>query len=279
VLSYRHTFHAGNFADVIKHIVLIEILGHLTRKDTPFDYIDTHAGAGLYDLHSEHATKLREHRSGIGRLAPRDWPELADWFTILAGFNPEGELRYYPGSPLIARCFLRARDRAWLFELHPADFAALQEQTRTDRRIRVMQEDGFTGLMRLLPPVSRRALILIDPSYEIKADFNRVVETVTQAWKKFAGGIYAVWYPVVDRSRVDAMEQAFKASGILNIQRFELAIADDSVTRGLTGAGMFVINPPWPLMQNMAALLPKLVNTLRQDEGAFFKADVVVPET
>lgn len=278
MLSYRHSFHAGNFADVIKHIVLIEILGHLTLKDAPFDYIDTHAGAGLYDLHSEQAAKLGEYRSGIARMTPGEWPLLKELFTLLAGFNPEGELRRYPGSPLIARCFLRARDRAWLFELHPADFAALQEETRNDRRIRVAQEDGFTGLMRLLPPVSRRALVLIDPSYEIKTDFTRVVDTVTRAWKKFAGGIYVVWYPVVDRSRVDAMEQAFRTSGIRDIQQFELAIAADSGARGLTGAGMFVVNPPWPLMQKMRELLPGLVELLAQGNGAFYRADVLVPE-
>lgn len=278
MLSYRHSFHAGNFADVIKHLVIIEILEHLTRKDSPFDYIDTHAGAGLFDLRSEQAAKLQEYRGGAGKLVAGDWPELATWFAILANYNPSGDLGFYPGSPLIARHFLRSKDRAWLFELHPADFALLQNNTSGDRRIRVMQEDGFEGLLRLLPPVSRRALVLIDPSYEIKTDFTRVVETTSRAWKKFSSGIYAIWYPVVERQRIDALESAFKSSGMRNIQRFELGIAADSGARGLSAAGIIVVNPPWLLMQTMSAVLPRLVSVLGQDAHAFFRADTLVEE-
>jgi 23S rRNA (adenine2030-N6)-methyltransferase len=282
MLSYRHSFHAGNFADVIKHIVLVEILQHLCRKDAPFDYIDTHAGAGLFDLGSEHAGKLQEFRNGIARLATPPsselWPELAAYFAVLNQYNSPGELQHYPGSPIIARHFLRARDREWLFELHPADFAILQGNVAGDRRIKVAQEDGFQGLLRLLPPLSRRALVLIDPAYEVKDDFLQVVKTCTRAWQKFATGIYVAWYPVVDRERIDELESRFVNSGIRNIQRFELGLTADTAARGLTAAGVVVVNPPWTLMENMTALLPRLVATLGRDDSAFFRADTLVEE-
>jgi 23S rRNA (adenine2030-N6)-methyltransferase len=282
MLSYRHSFHAGNFADVIKHIVLVEILQHLCRKDAPFDYIDTHAGAGLFDLSSEHAGKLQEFRNGIARLAtppsPELWPELAAYFTVLNHYNSPGELQHYPGSPMIALHFLRARDREWLFELHPADFAILQGNVAGDRRIKVAQEDGFQGLLRLLPPLSRRALVLIDPAYEVKDDFLQVVKTCTRAWQKFPTGIYIVWYPVVDRERIDELESRFVNSGIRNIQRFELGLTADTAARGLTAAGVVVINPPWTLMGKMTTLLPRLLDALRKDEDGFFKADTLVPQ-
>jgi len=278
MLSYRHSFHAGNFADVIKHIVLVEILQHLCRKDSPFDYIDTHAGAGLFDLGSENAVKLQEFRDGIAKLTQPEWPELAAYFAVLSEYNSPGKLQHYPGSPLIARHFLRTRDREWLFELHPADFATLQDNVAGDRRIKVAREDGFQGLLRVLPPLSRRALVLIDPAYEVKDDFLQVVDTCTRAWKKFATGIYLVWYPVVERERINELESRFVSSGMRNIQRFELGLTADTAARGLTAAGLIVINPPWPLMEKMQALLPRLIAALRKDEGGFFKADTLVDE-
>ena len=282
MLSYRHSFHAGNFADVIKHIVLVEILQHLCRKETPFDYIDTHAGAGLFDLDSEHAGKLQEFNDGIAKLTQTEWPELAAYFAVLNSYNspghPPGKLQHYPGSPMIARHFLRAKDRAWLFELHPADFEILQGNVAGDRRVKVACEDGFQGLLRLLPPLSRRALVLIDPAYEVKDDFLQVVKICTRAWKKFATGIYVIWYPVVERARIDELTSGFVNSGIRNIQRFELGITADTAARGLTATGLIVINPPWPLTEKMQALLPRLLEVLRKDEGGFFKADTLVEE-
>ena len=282
MLSYRHSFHAGNFADVIKHIVLVEILQHLCRKETPFDFIDTHAGAGLFDLGSEHAGKLQEFNDGIAKLAQPEWPELAAYFAVLNSYNSPGnspgKLQHYPGSPMIARHFLRARDREWLFELHPADFEILQSNVAGDRRVKVAREDGFHGLLGLLPPLSRRALVLIDPAYEVKDDFLQVVKTCTRAWKKFATGIYVVWYPVVERARIDELASRFVNSGIRNIQRFELGLTADTAARGLTAAGLIVINPPWTLMERMTALLPRLVAALGRDDGAFFKADTLVEE-
>jgi 23S rRNA (adenine2030-N6)-methyltransferase len=201
LLSYRHSFHAGNFADVLKHIVLVEILEHLAAKEKAFEYIDSHAGAGLFDLTHGHAEKLEEFRGGIGRLWDRDWPELRRYFEIIRACNPSGSLNYYPGSPLIAMHFLRPRDRAWLFELHPKDSRRLEKNTQGSHRIRVACQDGHQGLLALLPPASRRGLILIDPSYEIKSEYEQVLETVKKACRKFSSGIYAIWYPVIEREK------------------------------------------------------------------------------
>ncbi len=278
LLSYRHSYHAGNFADVLKHIVVIEILGYLTRKDSPFDYFDSHAGAGLYDLGAEHATRLQEYTEGIGKLNAKDWPELAGYFSILKQYNPGSDLHYYPGSPLIAMQYLRKRDRAWLFEMHPTDHDLLQRNIAADPRVRVMHEDGYPGLLALLPPLSRRGLILLDPSYEIKTDYKQVFETVNLACKKFATATYAVWYPVVERKRIDQLVSKFRNSGIKKIQRYELSVTADSRGRGMSGAGMIVVNPPWPLLEKMSRLLPRLVKALGQDEGAGFKSEVLVGE-
>ena len=278
LLSYRHSFHAGNFADVLKHIVVVEILQHLLAKETAFHYFDTHAGAGLFDLQSEHAQKLREHADGVGKLDAAQWPELAAYFAALRAHNQRGVLRYYPGSPMLARHFMRRHDRAWLFELHSSDVEHLRSNIGRDRRVRVRHEDGYKALPALLPPASRRGLVLIDPSYEIKSDFEQVVASVLAGQKKFASGTYAIWYPVVDRRRVEHLDDALRNSGIRNIQRFELAVAADSSLHGLTGAGMLVINPPWTLMAKMSALLPRLVKALARGEGACFRSETLVGE-
>jgi 23S rRNA (adenine2030-N6)-methyltransferase len=278
LLSYRHSFHAGNFADVLKHIVVIEILENLAKKEKAFDYIDTHAGAGLFNLGSENSEKLQEYRHGVGKLNARDWPELASYFDVIDACNKSKSLSYYPGSPLIATHFLRPQDRAWLYELHPEDAALLGQNMRNDKRARVMFEDGFKGLLSLLPPISRRGMVLIDPPYEIKSDYREVFETINKAYKKFATGTYAIWYPVVDRDRIDLLEKRFIKSGIKNIQRFELAISADTDERGMTASGMIVINPPWQLMATMQSLLPRLTACLAHENTAFYKCDVLVAE-
>ncbi len=278
MLSYRHSYHAGNYADVIKHIVMIEILEHLLKKDSPFEYIDSHAGAGLYNLHSEHTTKLQEYLKGVGKLKPEDWPELASYFQVLAKHNRPGELNFYPGSPVIAMDYLRNQDRGWFFELHPQDVEMLKKKTANNKCIKVMFEDGFAGLLSLLPPASRRGLILVDPSYEIKTDYNRVFETITKAYKKSATCTYAIWYPVVDRNLINQLEIKFINSGIKKIQQFELGISADLRNSGMTASGMIVINPPWKLREKMSRLLPKLVETLGESDAAFFKCDELVGE-
>ncbi|MBL1319825.1 MAG: 23S rRNA (adenine(2030)-N(6))-methyltransferase RlmJ [Methylophaga sp.] len=277
MLSYRHSFHAGNYADVIKHIVLTEIFEHLIKKDSAFDYIDTHAGTGLYNLQNEHASKLQEYKQGIAKLDTEEWPELATYLDIVAKHNSDKELKFYPGSPLIAMHFLRAKDRGWLYELHPKDAELLSNNMAKIKRARVMHEDGFKGLLSLLPPISRRAVVLIDPSYEIKTDYAHVFNTLAAAYKKFPIGTYVLWYPVVDRTVIDTLERKFIRSGIKKIQRFELAIAPDQFGSGMSASGMIVINPPWTLKDKMSQILPKLVTTLG-NAGAFYKCDTLVGE-
>jgi len=278
MLSYRHAFHAGNFADVLKHVVLVEILLALRRKDKPFVYIDTHAGAGRYDLKSADAQKLEEFAGGIGRLVPAQWPELADYFDAISALNPPGVLQYYPGSPLIALHLMRAQDKAWLYELHPRDFERLNKNSDGGRRVHILNEDGFGGLLSLLPPASRRGLVLIDPPYEVKSDYERVFTTVEKAHRKFATGIYAIWYPVVERQHIVQLEKRLLRSGIRDIQRFELGLSPDTDERGMTASGMIVINPPWGLYDRMSALLPRLRDTLGKQGSAFCKAEVLVEE-
>lgn len=278
MLSYRHSYHAGNFADVFKHIVLVEILQYLMLKDGAVDYIDTNAGAGLFRLDSDHALKLQEHKQGISRLQVESWPQLSRYLQIVQMFNGDESAESYPGSPLIATRLLRPQDRAWLFELHPADFELLRENTRDDRRVRAKNEDGYKGMLALLPPVSRRALVLIDPSYEVKSEYTQMFDILIRAYKKFATGIYALWYPVVERSRVDDLVDQFASSDIKRIQRFELCVTADSAGRGMTGSGMLVINPPYLLMGKMSELLPQLVAALAAGEGAFSICEVISGE-
>lgn len=308
MLSYRHSFHAGNFADILKHSVLVEILDHLVQKAAPFEYFDSHAGAGLFDLNSDHAQKLEEHVRGIAKLTAADFPELARYFEVIQSFNKTGvfneagplnkawasneagtsndggdineagALNFYPGSPSIAKYFLRRQDRGWLFELHPQDYQLLHGNMENHKKIRVSREDGLKGVLALLPPTSRRGLILIDPSYEVKTEYDQVFRATVAAYKKFATGIYAVWYPVVDRQKIDDLEKKFVQSGIKNIQRFELGLRADSDEKGMTSSGMFVINPPWKLFDKMAALLPRLAQTLGDVNAPVFKCDTLVKE-
>ena len=297
MLSYRHSYHAGNFADVLKHIVVVDILQSLTKKDKPFDYVDTHAGAGMYQLDSGHASKLAEYKQGVAKLNPEAWPEISGYSDAVAAvnggvFTPEafssgttplgaatsGKPLRYPGSPTIAAQFLRPKDRAWLYELHPKDSELLRKQMGKQRNVRVFQEDGLRGMLSLLPPVSRRALVLIDPSYEVKTEYEHVFTTISSAHKKFATGIYALWYPVVDRAKINTLEKRFVRSGIRDIQRFEFGLSPDSHERGMTASGMIVVNPPWGLRDRMSHILPKLVSRLGEPNKAHYRCDTLVDE-
>lgn len=273
MLSYRHGYHAGNFADVLKHIILVELLDYLTLKEKPFDYVDSHAGAGWHKLNSEQANKTSEYTAGIGRLNADDFPELQQYFSLL---YPDGKatgkpqrLSRYPGSPAIAKHYLRHRDRGWLFEIHPTDYAALHKLMAGDTQMRTFGEDGLQGMMGQLPPPSKRGLVLIDPSYEIKSDYQRVTEQLIKAYHKFATGIYALWYPVVDRDRINRLERQLIGAGIKRMQLFELGLQSDTTERGMTSAGMIVINPPWTLFDKMQPLLPKLAEKLAPETGVY----------
>ncbi len=288
MLSYRHAFHAGNHADVLKHLVTIQLLKYMNQKDTPYMYIDTHAGAGVYALDSNYAAKNAEFETGIAKLWDRtDLPApLAEYVQIVKALNPSGKMRYYPGSPYCADSVMREQDRLRLFELHPADSKLLadnfrkleahaaeqgQRPTVRGKRIIIDRANGFLGLKALLPPPSRRALVLIDPPYEDKTDYRSVVQTVSDALTRFATGTYAVWYPVLNRLESRQLPdklKRLKANGWLNVTLSVTTPSPDGF--GLHSSGMFVHNPPWTLEPMLRELMPYLVKTLGGDAGAGF---------
>ncbi|CAQ82383.1 MULTISPECIES: 23S rRNA (adenine(2030)-N(6))-methyltransferase RlmJ [Photorhabdus] len=264
MLSYRHSFHAGNHADVLKHTVQSLIIESLKEKEKPFLYLDTHAGAGRYQLSSEYAERTGEYLEGVARVWQReDLPqELKVYMSAVAALNPSGNLRYYPGSPLIARHLLRQSDKLNLTELHPSDFPLLRNEFSRDNRSRVVREDGYQQLKSQLPPQSRRGFILIDPPYELKSDYQAVVQAIQEGYKRFATGVYALWYPVVLRQQIKRLVKDLEATGIRRILQIELAVRPDSDQRGMTASGMIVINPPWKLEQQMKSVLPWLHRVL-----------------
>lgn len=279
MLSYRHAFHAGNFADVLKHLILIEILEYLKIKDNPFCYIDTHAGADKYNLHSDYALQTQEFAKGIGQLWQRnDLPDcLGAYVHLVKQFNT-GSLSTYPGSPLIAKKLLRPHDRLCLFELHSTDYALLNKAFNKDKRIKLFHADGFKEGLKQLPPGERRGLILIDPSYEIKTDYRQVAETLIKMHKRFATGTYAIWYPVIDRSRNQQLEKAIASGGIKNVQLFELGVCADTEGHGMTASGMIIVNPPWTLAAKMQSALPWLAKTLANDGEGIYRVETLAAE-
>ncbi|HJV88365.1 MAG TPA: 23S rRNA (adenine(2030)-N(6))-methyltransferase RlmJ [Noviherbaspirillum sp.] len=288
MLSYRHAFHAGNHADVLKHIVLIQLLRYLGQKDAPYMVIDTHAGAGLYALDTGYAAKSAEYQTGISHLWSRTDlpPALADYVGLIKEMNPDGRMRYYPGSPYCAYQVAREQDRIRLFELHPSDsriladnFRKLEEQGGAQghrpavrgKRVMIQKGDGFEGLKSLLPPPSRRGLILIDPPYEVKDDYRRVKETLVDALGRFATGMYAVWYPVLNRMESRQLPDKLKRLPCKDWLNVTLSISSPSPDGfGLHSSGMFIINPPWTLEPMLRELMPYLVKVLGQDAGAGF---------
>lgn len=223
--------------------------------------------------------KNREFDNGIGRLwsLPQTPAAVQRYVQQVREINEQGQLQIYPGSPLLMQHLMRPQDRLFVHELHPTDFQFLRDTLRTDKRIKVINEDGFAGLQGLLPPPDRRALVLLDPSYEVKSDYQQLVKQVIQAHKRFATGTFAIWYPVVLRQRIDEMEIALKKSGITNIQLMELGLQPDNPEHGMTSSGMILINPPWTLWQAMEDALPWLVDTL-SDGAGFYRLEQLVPE-
>ncbi|MBX3611178.1 MAG: 23S rRNA (adenine(2030)-N(6))-methyltransferase RlmJ [Hydrogenophaga sp.] len=294
MFSYRHAFHAGNHGDVLKHMVLIATLRHLMLKPGTLTMVDTHAGAGLYRLDSDFTDKGGEATHGVVRLfevlrpaagqAPESTPVLDDYLDLVAGFNPDGALRVYPGSPFVMQHLMRhdARDRLKLFELHPTDGKSLSSnvaQLEAGRSVVVVRQDGFEGLKPLLPPPadaqgSRRALVLMDPSYELKSDYGKVSACIQDAVKRFATGTYVVWYPVIPRTEAHDLPRKLRGlaqragRGWLNAT---LAIGHPPLAPnerpGLTASGMFVINPPHTLAEGLKASLPRLVDILGRGRG------------
>ncbi len=277
MLSYRHAFHAGNHADVLKHLVLVQLIDYLKQKDKPFWVIDTHAGAGLYALDAGQATKLAEHEGGISRLWGRnDLPPAVaayvDQVRPLNERNADGRLNAYPGSPWIAWKLLRPEDRLRLFELHSTDIKTLADNFREGgRQVMVTHGDGLAGLKSLLPPPPRRALTLIDPSYETAGDYREVVKTLAEAIKRFPIGTYAVWYPILSKPEARALPEKLKALGAKSWLNATLTVRKQPAgTYGMPGSGMFILNPPWTLEKTLAETLPWLVEALGEDGGAGF---------
>ena len=261
MLSYQHHYHAGNHADVIKHWLLVECIEHLQKKDKPFDYIDTHAGAGYYELDSNEARKTAESDHGVLKLDWSKHPGLANYQQLI-----ETDLRHrcYPGSPMFVKRKLRQGDHAWLFEMHPQTHTELQQHCAQKRVCYVQKEDGFAGVLRLLPNQSRRALVLIDPSYEIKSDYQTVVKTIEKIYKKMPQTMILLWYPVVNRSQIDSLEKGFINSSIKNVQLFELGVANDD-QQGMQASGMIVVNPPWTLADKFKSTMPNVSKELAVD--------------
>ncbi|WP_109059109.1 23S rRNA (adenine(2030)-N(6))-methyltransferase RlmJ [Aggregatibacter aphrophilus] len=281
MLSYRHSFHAGNHADVLKHIVLMLIIESLQQKEKGFYYLDTHAGAGLYRLFSQEAEKTAEYAEGIGRLWQRDDlpTEVDRYVKLIRKLNYGGkELRYYAGSPLLAANLLRPQDRALMMELHPSDFPLLRNNFKAFDNVTVKIGDGFQQVKATLPPKERRGLVLIDPPYELKEDYDLVVKTIEEGYKRFATGVYAIWYPVVLRQQTKRMIKGLDATGIRKILQIELAVRPDSDQRGMTASGMIVINPPWTLEKQMKSILPYLSTALAPQGTGGWSVNWITPE-
>ncbi|VTU35755.1 23S rRNA (adenine(2030)-N(6))-methyltransferase RlmJ [Variovorax sp. RA8] len=297
MFSYRHAFHAGNHADVLKHTVLIAALEHLLEKDTALTVVDTHAGAGLYRLDGDYAGTSGEAAEGVLRLLSEAEPKadeapladaLAHYLAVVRDFNPKGGARVYPGSPFIVQHLLREHDKLKLFELHPTDARTLSAniaQLEAGRQIAVLRDDGFGSATKFLPPPSRRALVLCDPSYEIKSDYGRVLDFVAEALKRFATGTYAIWYPIIPRPEAHDLPRRLKTlatkagkpwlHATLTVKSSKILTDASGVQHrpGLPASGMFLVNPPFTLKAQLEPALPQMAQRLAQDRHAAFSLD------
>lgn len=274
MLSYLHGYHAGNHADVLKHTVLTALLARLVAKIKPLRYIDTHAGAGTYDLRAAAAERNKEYRGGVGKLwDARDMPAaVARWHSLARRFNGEGALRRYPGSPGFASALLRPIDDLYLFERHPAENRALQRAFESHRKAKVLRDDGLTASIGLVPPPSKRALTLVDPSYELRDEHRQVIDYVRKVHTRFATGVIAIWYPIIERRWAERYERALRAAGLTSLATYELTVATERRGGGLVGSGMFIVNPPWQLDAELGDALPWLAEHLALDGGATYRA-------
>lgn len=271
MLAYRHAFHAGNHADVLKHTVLTLVLRYMNQKDKPYRLVDTHAGAGGYSLEGRFAQKKGEFEQGILKLWDRDDlpAAVADYVQLVRQFNPDGRLEQYPGSPAFAQMLLRAQDQLRLFELHPTDHRILQSYIGELKGAEVYDKDGFDGLKGQLPPSSRRGVVLMDPSYEGHKDYGRVITSLREALARFAEGVYLVWYPQVSKLEAAQLPKRLEALAPKGWLHARLTVQQpDQQGFGLAGSGMFVINPPFTLHDELLTVLPYLTEVLGQYDGA-----------
>lgn len=280
-LNYRHAFHAGNFADIFKHLILVLLLQHLSRKGKPFRVLDTHAGAGIYDLAGEEALRTGEAQHGIEKFRARRMSGAAEaiaapFRSLLTALQSDIGVNAYPGSPEIARRMLRGDDRLVVNEKHAPTFDALRQALPRDGRVRFLELDAWTALLANVPPKEKRGLVLIDPAFEKADEFADLVTALKAAWRKWPTGLYAVWYPVTQAGLSEKFCQAVADSGIAKILRAEIRIASPSMP-GMNACGMIVINPPWTLAQQLEIVLPELTRMLARDQGAW-RCDWLVPE-
>ena len=259
-MNYRHSYHAGNFSDVFKHVILIALLQSLMRKDTPFCYLETHAGTGCYDLLADTTQKCLEFKNGIEKIfSQKEPPDLIQqYLACVKKINPPDELRYYPGSPFFAKNIARPQDRIVLTELHAEDVQLLKNFFQHDKQVAIHHQDGYVSLKAFLPPKERRGLILIDPPYEKNNELMEIPSRLAQTLKRFETGVYAVWYPIKGRAQNQLFHQALKTSVHRPFLTAELCVYDDDVATRLNGTGMVIINPPWQLDETLKTVLPWL---------------------
>ena len=269
-MNYRHAFHAGNFADVLKHVVLVRVLLHLRTKDSAFRFVETHAGAGRYDLQGDAANRTSEWRNGIGRLLAKSLGREADeviepYLAVVRGRNAGTELKSYPGSPLIALALTRLQDRLVFHELHPEEYAALAALVGRGNHARAVESDGWAALKAELPPPERRGCVLLDPPFEDPGEFARLADGLVQAYRRWATGIYLLWYPIKETREVESFARRVARLGIPKILRIELAVGTPAADQALAACGILAVNPPWTLERDLVTLLPALARTLGRD--------------
>ena len=281
-MNYRHAYHAGNFADVVKHVVLTLVLEHLKLKPAPFRVIDTHAGIGVYDLSGEQAQKTGEWRDGIGRLLAEEPPEalrplLAPYLDVVQALNGGAGLRRYPGSPRLARALLRRGDQLIANELHPEDAALLQQHFAGDPQTKVLRLDAWIALKSLLPPKERRGLVLVDPPFEEPGEFARIAKGLREAVRRFATGTVLVWFPIKDPVQVASFYRELSKLELGPVLRLELMVRAARNSEVLNGCGLVVLNPPFTLAVKAERLLPHLAERLAQGPGAGYRLDWITP--
>jgi len=282
-MNYRHSYHAGNFADVLKHAVLAQIITYLKRKDAAFRVIDTHAGIGLYDLSSAEAQKTGEWREGIGRVASAELSSelkafLTPWLDAVEALNPEGGVLHYPGSPKLTRALLRKQDRLTAIELHPEDAQLLKTVFEGDYQTRVIELDGWLSLGAHLPPKEKRGLVLIDPPFEAEGEYDRMIDGLARATRRFPGGTYMLWHPIKADSPLAGFDKKLIALGRPNTLTVRLMARANSTAPGLNGTGLVILNPPFTLEAELRQVLPELAGLLAQGPGAGAEVRMLVGE-
>ncbi|WP_313517446.1 23S rRNA (adenine(2030)-N(6))-methyltransferase RlmJ [Pseudomonas sp.] len=269
-MNYRHAFHAGNHADVLKHLILARIIAALSRKEAPFAYVDSHAGIGLYDLQGDAASRTGEWLAGIGRLWDVEMPAaMADYRATIAALNVDGALRYYPGSPELARRLSRAQDHLQLNEKHPEDGRLLKENMAGDRRVAVHLGEGWHVPRALLPTREKRVLMLIDPPFEKADELQRCAQALQEAIARMRQAIVAIWYPIKDERQLKRFYKDLQQSGAPKLLRVELLVHPADEAQRLNGSGLAIANPPWGLEEELRELLPWLAEHLAQSKGGW----------